>query len=71
MNYGQYTSKEIIRAAGLSCNPLTMEIVYRWKWYMKAMDYSLDFIAGRLSLDEFEQKTKEMADMINHGKGER
>ena len=70
MNYGQYTSKEIIRAAGLSCNPLTREIVYRWKWYIKLMDYNLEFLNGRLSLDEFEQRIKEIADMVNHEKGE-
>ena len=69
MSYGQYTSKEILRAANLSSNPLTKDIVYRWKWYIKAMDYSLEFLAGRLSLNEFERKTKEIADLINHGKG--
>jgi len=68
MSYGQYTSKEILRAVSLTSNPLTKEIVYRWKWYIKAMDHNIDFLNGKLSLDQFEQKIKEIADLINHGK---
>ena len=62
--YGQYKNDELIKAAYLSGNPFTKEIVYRWKLYIRATDAAVAFVAGNISLELLEKRLSELKGVI-------